>query len=183
MATYIYAGGTPIIRFTPANGVRVDDASLGTPVIAVIQGELALTYETDDLVIDPAANTISAQMSEEDTLTMVDGIPALAQLSFYNEQTGLVTRFPVHEITVLRSLLGGLVTQEEQYEGDDVDEDGEAYPEEEFELDDGTLSDIEEYEDYELEDYEEDYEDTFEDDPEELYEIDDIEEADEDGGA
>lgn len=178
MAAYIYAGGTPIIRFTPMNGVLVTDASLGTPVIAVTQGELLLTYEDEALTIDPGTNSISAQMSEEDTITMVDGVPAQAQLAFYNTETGMVTRFPIHEIAVLQSILGGLVTEEEEYEGDDVDEDGEPYPEETFELDDGELSDIDDYEDYVLEDYEEDYEDTLEDDPEELFDIDDVEEAD-----
>ena len=179
MAAYIYVGGTPTLRFKPLNGIHVNDASLGTPSIGIVQGELALTYSGDDLVIDGQANTVSVKLPESDTILLVDDVPAQAQLAFGNTETGDVVRFSAHDLVILPSLLGTLVTPEDEYDDADTeDEDGDPYDEETYVDADGELSDIDDWEDYELEDYEEDYEDTLEDDPEELYDIDDVEEAD-----
>ena len=179
MAGYIYAGSTPTIRFKPLNGISVSDATLGTPVIAIVQDERSVTYEGEDLTIDTVNNTISVKLDEEDTVVLVPGVPGRAQLIFYNEDAGESIRFPEHEFTVLPSLLGVLTTEEDEVPIEDVDADGQPYETETYELITDELMPAEEYEEYELEDYEEDYEDTLEGDPEELLPADDVEPADE----
>lgn len=179
MAAYIYSGGTPTLRFTPNNGIKVNDQSLGTPVIAVSQEGTFFSYEGSELTVDTSANTVSVTMAEEDTILLSPGVATQAQLCFYNEASGQTVRFPIHDITVLGSIIGSLVEKEGDvtYEDDGLDEDGEPYEQEEYDLVDGELEDLEDYEDYDLEEYEEDYEDTLEDDPEELFDIDDVDDV------
>ena len=176
MATYIYQGSTPTIRFKPLDGISVADESLGAPSIVISQYDTFLSYDGDELTVDAGTNTVSAKMSELDTLRLVDDSPALAQLIFANETTGEVVRFPVVELTILQTLADSVlspVEPEPEPEGETVVED-DIYEE-------GDLTPIEEVDDYELEDWYEFYDDTLEADPEDLYPIDDVEPYVDDG--
>ena len=171
MATYIYQGSTPTIRFKPLDNISVTDASLGEPSIVISQYDTFLSYDGENISVDGSSNTVSAKMSELDTLRLVDDTPALAQLIFSNETTGEVVRFPVVELTVLQTLADSVLDpvspEPEPPAGEEVEEE-DIYEE-------GELTPIEEVEDYELEDWYEFYDDTLEGDPEDLYPIDDVE--------
>ena len=178
MATYIYQGSTPVIRFRPINGVSVADPSLGTPTIAISQEDLSFFYEGEQLTIDAVNNTVSTTLPEADTIRLVDGVPAYGQLIFSNETTSNVVKFPIHELTVLQSLVDTLVTPEDVPEEDDgTDEEGIPYDYPEPEVDGGELIPADDPEIYQLEDYEETYTSTLEDDPEDLQDISDVEPA------
>ena len=170
MATYIYQGSTPTIRFKPLDGISVTAPTLGEPSIVISQYDTFLSYDGNELTVDGVANTVSAKMAELDTLRLVDDTPALAQLIFANATTGEVLRFPVVELTVLPTLADSVLNPVEPQPdpGEDPVEDDDIYEE-------GDLTPIEAVDEYELEDWYEFYDDTLEEDPEEMYVIDDVE--------
>lgn len=174
MATYIYQGSTPTIRFKPLNGIKVTDTSLGTPTVIISQEEVFLDFEADRIILDGTANTASVELEEDETILLVNGVPALAQLSFANGDTGEVVRFPIHELTVLQSLAGTMLEDEEE---DEEEEDEVDIPTEVLVDPVGSLVPGYDYGEYQLQDYVEYYGDTLEPDIEELYDPDDVEPA------
>lgn len=105
MGTAFQRGATPTIQF------KVPDASvlatLGTPEIAIVQEYAALIFGSDRITVNQAQGTVSVKLTEEESLQLVEEIPTQAQQVWHDETTGEVTRFPVHNLTITRSLLEG----------------------------------------------------------------------------
>ena len=170
MATYIYQGSTPILRFKPLGGISVSDPTLGDPTIAVSQLDVNIIYDGEDITVDANDNSVWVQMTETETLRLVDGTPVQAQLSFANTDTEQVVRFPIIDLTVLPTIADSLLENIEP-----TPEPGEDEYDDEDAVEDGDLEDLEDYEDYELADWYEYYDDTLEEDLEDLEPIDDVE--------
>lgn len=111
MAAILYRGSTCRIKFTPLGGIQVDD--LGDPSIAIYQENLYLPL--DDVTVDAENNCIYADLTQEETLLIAEGLETSAQ-AVYSKQDGTVYRFPVHKIDVRRTLMWTIDTGEETAE-------------------------------------------------------------------
>lgn len=111
MAAIIYRGSTCRIKFKPLMGVTVEE--LGEPTIAIYQDNLFITPE--EVLVDTANNCIYADLTQDDTLMLGDGLETTAQAA-YVKQDGSVVRFPVHTIDVRRTLMWTLEIEEETQE-------------------------------------------------------------------
>lgn len=100
MANIIYRGSSCRIIFRPSNGLSV--SSLGDPVIGISQEDLYI--EPDTVVVDTANNRIYADLTQEQTLLLSDGIETIAQAA-YRTQNGQVTRFPTHKLNVKKTVM------------------------------------------------------------------------------
>ena len=99
MGTVIYRGSTPTIKFKPLNGASVSE--LGTPAIAIAQ---ELVYLNPEVTINADDNSISAKLTEEETLSMVKGVPTSAK-QIWLQNNGGVVRYPVHKLTVAETVM------------------------------------------------------------------------------
>ena len=108
MAANIVRGGTCRLIFKPEGGLHVDE--LGEPAIAIQQ---ELTFLTPDVVVDSANNRIYADLKEEDTIQLVEGLETKVQAVFTDETTNDVYRFPIHQVNVTETLFGELFEEEE----------------------------------------------------------------------
>lgn len=106
MAAVIYRGGSCRIKFNIKN---VDVANLGEPVIAISQ---ELAYLSPDAVVDTENNCVYADLSESDTIQLVDDAETKCQCAFQKED-GTTYRFPVHNITVSGTLMWTLFEEDE----------------------------------------------------------------------
>ena len=104
----IYRGSTPILRFKPTNGMHVSE--LGTPVVAISQELVFISYEGERISIDTEGNSISVRMDEADTLRLVAGVPTSVQEVWYDTD-GNVVRFPVQTVTVSDTIIGSVLAQ------------------------------------------------------------------------
>lgn len=111
MSAILYRGSTCRIKFTPLNGILVDE--LGDPSIAIYQDNLFLV--PDEVQVDTANNCIYADLSQTDTLLIAEGLETTAQAA-YVQQDGTSIRFPVHKLDVRRTLMWTLETAEEEEE-------------------------------------------------------------------
>ena len=107
MATNIVRGGTCRICFYPQSGLRVE--SLGTPAIAISQ---ELTFLTPEVGVDVENNRIYADLTEKDTIQLVENTETRVQAAFTNEVTGDVYRFPIHNVNVTETLFGSFSEEE-----------------------------------------------------------------------
>lgn len=99
MGTIIYRGSTPTIKFKPLNNVTVSD--LGTPSIAIAQ---ELVYLTPEVTVNTDENSISAKLTEEESLSLVEGVPTSAQ-QIWVQENGNIVRYPVHQLTVAETIM------------------------------------------------------------------------------
>ena len=109
MSSAIFRGSTPTLVFKPDNGMHVSD--LGTPTVAVAQAVTFISYEGDDIVIDTENNAIRVKMSEQDTLSLVPGVPTQVQQIWTTDESQVI-RFPLHELTVMETLVENLYDME-----------------------------------------------------------------------
>lgn len=107
MAAIIYRGSTCRIKFRPLGGVSVSD--LGEPTIAIYQDNNFITPE--NVVVDTENNCVYADLAEEDTIMLSDGLETLCQAA-YVDDNGEVIRFPTHTLDVRRTLLWRLTEEE-----------------------------------------------------------------------
>lgn len=115
MSAILYRGSTCRIKFTPRGGVHVDD--LGEPSIAIYQENLYLPL--DNVTVDSQNNCIYADLSQEDTLLIAEGLETSAQAA-YSKPDGTVYRFPVHRLDVRRTLMWTIDTGEEEEEEEET---------------------------------------------------------------
>lgn len=107
MAVNIVRGGTCRIVFKPLGGLNVAD--LGTPEIAISQD---ITYVSpDNVVVDVANNRVYADLTEAQTMQLVDGAETKTQVVFTNEETQDIYRFPIHNLTVSETLFDKFYVQ------------------------------------------------------------------------
>lgn len=106
MSTTIVRGGSCRIVFRPLNGVRVAD--LGTPSIGISQ---ELTFLTPNVTLDVTNNRIYADLTEEDTMQLVENVETRAQAAFTNDSTEVVYRFPEHYITVVATVFDSFYSE------------------------------------------------------------------------
>lgn len=109
MSAILYRGSSCRIKFTPMNGVLVDE--LGEPSIAIYQDNLFLA--PDDITVDTVNNCIYADLTQAETLLIAEGLETTAQAA-YVAQDGSVIRFPTHHLDVRRTLMWTLETGEEE---------------------------------------------------------------------
>lgn len=106
MATTIVRGGTCRIIFKPLNGLQVAD--LGTPSIGISQ---ELTFLTPDVTVDTANNRIYADLTETDTMQLVENVETRAQAVFTDDDSEVVYRFPEHYITVTATVFDSFYSE------------------------------------------------------------------------
>ena len=179
MPLEFYRGSTPTFKFTPTGGLSVFD--LGEPVIAISQELATLTFENDvegeedRITIDPSTNTISVTLTEEESIQFADGVETYAQVTWYQYDEGTdpeddititdIIKFPQHSVTVLPSILGIILPEDEPVE-EDPDEGLDYDTEDPV----GTLIvDEGDGEEYVVPDYYEYYDDTIEPQPKTTY--------------
>lgn len=109
MAAVIYRGSTCRIVFKPLGGINVSE--LGEPSIAISQ---ELAFLTPDPVVDTENNRVYADLTEEETLTLVDGAETKAQIAYVDTEAETVIRFPIHDIRVEPTLMWSLMEEEEE---------------------------------------------------------------------
>ena len=68
---------------------------------------------TPDPVVDTENNRVYADLTEEETLTLVDGAETKAQIAYVDTEAESVIRFPVHDIRVESTLMWTLMEEEE----------------------------------------------------------------------
>lgn len=95
MAAIIPRGGSCRICFYPQGGLDVTD--LGTPRIGIYQ---ELTFLTPDVTVDSSNNRIYADLTEDDTIQLVEDVETQVQAVYLNDQDEIVYRFPIHKVTV-----------------------------------------------------------------------------------
>lgn len=118
MANEIVRGSNCRICFYPQGGLRVAD--LGDPVIGIRQ---ELAFLLPDVVVDEDNNRIYADLTEYDTMQLVEGVTTEAQAAFTNDDGEVVYRFPVHQLTVSPTIFGIFFeTIEEEEEEEDSEE-------------------------------------------------------------
>lgn len=110
MANTIYRGSTCRIQFKPKN---VDISLLGDPSIVISQ---EYAYVTPTVYINEDDGIIFADLSQDDTIQLVEYLETKAQLIFYNNDTKSVTRFPVHQVNVEPTIAWILYENEEEAE-------------------------------------------------------------------
>lgn len=84
---------------------------LGEPSIAIYQENLYLPL--DDVTVDSGNNCIYADLTQEETLLIAEGLETTCQAA-YSKPDGTVYRFPVHNIEVRRTLMWTIDTGEEE---------------------------------------------------------------------
>lgn len=109
MATILYRGSTCRIKFTPLGGLHVSE--LGEPTIAIQQENSFIV--PDDVTVDTVNNCIYADLAQEDTLLLAEGLETTCQAA-YLKQDGTVYRFPVHKLDVRRTLMWTIEPDEEE---------------------------------------------------------------------
>ena len=114
MSTKIIRGGTCRISFYPRNGLRV--IAMGTPSIGIRQDNVFLI---PSVTIDNAKNRIYADLTEADTIQLVENVQTQAQAVFTNDETEVVYRFPIHELTVEESVFENFYDLPESYGDED----------------------------------------------------------------
>ena len=123
MASIIYQGTTPTIRFKPLNGMQVGD--LGTPSVYISQALRFIAIDPERITVDDTSNTISFKLTEEETLSLVDGVATEIQAVFEHE-SGDIYRFPVYAGLIIgRTLADTMNPQEEEPEEPDATEEEE----------------------------------------------------------
>ena len=120
MSAVIVRGGTCRLIFRPEGGLNVND--LGTPSIAV---EQELTFLTPEVIVDVPNNRIYADLTEEDTIQLVEGLTTRVQAVFTDDETEAVYRFPIHQVTVIETLFGQFFPEEEEEEQEEEPQVGE----------------------------------------------------------
>jgi len=175
MALSIFQGSTPTLRFTLQGGLSVTDPALGEPTITVVQNDIIYILDDERITVDSTTNSVSVTLTEGETIELVDGLPATAELVYSNDSTESVYRFPPFELAILESTMGPIYDHMEPDDPGATDFD----PEDIYEdvISDGEVEEDEIVEVYEIEDYVEYYDDTFEPEPEDLYPIEDVEPA------
>lgn len=123
MATNIPRGGSCRICFYPQGGLDVSD--LGTPQIGIYQ---ELTFLTPEVVVDTDKNRIYADLTEEDTIRLVEGVQTQVQAVYLNDEDEIVYRFPVHYVTVTATVFDQFYLPPE-YDYDVVDSETPGYSE------------------------------------------------------
>lgn len=103
MAAVIYKGSTATLRFKPTNGMTV--GNLGTPYVAVSQNR---AFIQPTATANTSSNTVTATLTESQTLLLTAGTRARAQMAFKDSTTGNVVRFPIHEIDVKDTIFSSL---------------------------------------------------------------------------
>lgn len=98
MGQVIYRGSTATITMRPPTGLSV--SSMGTPKIVITQ---ELVYLEPTVTVQSASNSISCKLTEEQSLQLVAGAVTEVQ-QMWKDGNGNITRFPVHKISVERSL-------------------------------------------------------------------------------
>lgn len=120
MASIIYQGTTPTIRFKLLNGMQVGD--LGTPSVYISQALRFIAIDPERITTDTSSNTISFKLTEEETLSLVDGVTTEIQAVFEHE-SGDIYRFPVYAGLVIgRTLADTMNPQETPEEEDETEE-------------------------------------------------------------
>jgi len=99
MSAIIYRGSHCRLKFYPQDGISV--SSLGDPLISITQENY---YLEPDVTVDTTHNCVYADLTEEDTLMMADGIKTECQVAYVTQQ-GVVTRFPVHTLDVRKTIM------------------------------------------------------------------------------
>lgn len=100
MGMAIRRGASFRIKFRPVSNVNF--ATLGTPFVTIQQELMELVPEAH---LDTEHNLVYADVSEAESITLVEDVETQAQLMFSNSD-GTSYRFPVHDITVLPTLFG-----------------------------------------------------------------------------
>ena len=100
MSATVRRGSSFRIKFRPVSNVNF--ATLGTPFITIQQELMELVPEAH---LDSENNMVYADVSESESITLVEDVETQAQLMFSNED-GTSYRFMVHNITVLPTLFG-----------------------------------------------------------------------------
>lgn len=98
MGLTIWRGSTPTITMRPPTGMNV--SNMGTPKIVITQ---ELVYLEPTVTVNSAANSISCKLTEEQSLQLVAGAATEVQ-QMWKSGTGDILRFPVHNISVERSI-------------------------------------------------------------------------------
>lgn len=78
----------------------MDVSNMGTPKIVITQ---ELVYLEPTVTVNSAANSISCKLTEEQSLQLVAGAATEVQ-QMWKSGTGDILRFPVHNISVERSI-------------------------------------------------------------------------------
>ncbi len=107
MSAIIYRGASCRLKFTPQNGIQV--SQLGTPVIGIYQLDY---YFSPDVTVDTANNCIYADLTEENTIMLSDGVETTCQAA-YQLENGTTYRFPVHKLEVRRTVMWKLFEETE----------------------------------------------------------------------
>lgn len=107
MAAVVYRGSTCRIKFRPLGDILVSE--LGEPTIAIYQENNFLT--PDNIVVDTENNCIYADLTEEDTIVLSDGLETLCQAAYVDANDNVI-RFPTHTLDVRRTLLWRLTEEE-----------------------------------------------------------------------
>lgn len=107
MANVIFQGSTPIIKYTPINGMKVAD--LGEPSIFIEQPLVFIEIPPEDITIDTNNNCIIAKLKEEDSLSLTGGIAANLQVCFVKDDD--VYRFPVVSLSVSETIVSRLTEE------------------------------------------------------------------------
>lgn len=123
MAANIPRGGSCRICFYPQGGLDVTD--LGTPKIGIYQ---ELTFLSPEVVVDSTNNRIYADLTEADTIQLVEDVETQVQAVYLNDQDEIVYRFPVHNVTVTATVFDQFYIPPE-YEYDEVDMTQQGYSE------------------------------------------------------
>lgn len=114
MGTTIYRGSTPVIKFKVLNDVTVSE--LGTPSIAIAQ---ELVYLTPEVTVNAADNSITAKLTEDETLSLVEGVETSVQ-EIWQQADGTIIRYPVHALTVAETIMEEVNPEPEPEPGEDL---------------------------------------------------------------
>ncbi len=101
MAITIRRGDPCKLRFTPTNGMLLAD--LDEAGVAITQDMELIFFSEDDIVVD--GDSITIEMSGEDTMLLVDGVETEIQAFFAPEEDQII-RFPIENITILPPAIG-----------------------------------------------------------------------------
>lgn len=100
MATTITRGSTCRIKSSPLGGLKISD--LGAPQIYISQD---LSFISKDATVSDDGSYIYCDLTESETLELVDGVETRIQVVYVNDAENKVYRMPIHIATVLPTLV------------------------------------------------------------------------------
>lgn len=116
-------GSSCRLCFYPQGGINVAD--LGDPVVAIKQ---ELTFISKDAVVDVENNRVYVDLTEEDTIQLVENVETKVQVVYLNDDSETVYRFPIHNLIITDTLFERFYVPP-TYTYDPVDPTEEGYSE------------------------------------------------------